>query len=514
LTTARSRAYRRRVSSRAQEQAARGAGRGFLFILAAKLYFLVAGYAIVVSLNWLLDRAAYGLYGLVVGSISVLDNVIVTGTIQSVSRFTAQDDAKAGAIKAAALRLQLIFGGGVAIAFALTAPLIARFERDPGLTPYLRLAAAVVFAYALYSVFVGSANGQRRFGLQAGLDVLYATLRGALIVGLAAWMAVWGAVSGFVIASILIVVIAAFTVGVRDLGRGFPTKPLIRFALPVMAYLLLVNLAMFMDLFLIKRLAGQILEAGLGAADVANEQAGGFVAVQQLARISYQAMLSVTFVIFPLISRTTFDQDRETTRRYVTSTMRDSLILAGGISVVFAALPEQILAVPFRPEYQVGAPALAVLAPGYGAFSLFMVSTTILNAAGRARLALAVAAALLLTEGLACWLLIPTAQTPRELLLAAATGAAGGMAMGWLLASLALYRAFGAGLSALSLLRVAVAFAVAVLFGGLLPQGSRLLTVAECVAVGLVYLTTLALSAEVGRADLRRGIDLIRRRRG
>ncbi len=501
------------MTNESSDRVARKAGRGFLFILGAKLYFLVAGYAIVVSLNWVLDRALYGLFGLVVGAISVLDNVIVTGTIQSVSRFTAQQDAHPGAVKAASLRLQLLLGGGIAATFALAAPLIAQFERDATLTPYLRLAAGIVFFYAFYSVFVGSANGQRRFGLQAGLDALYATIRGVLIVGLAYWFAVWGAVSGFVAASAIIVLVAAATVGVRDLRKGFSIAPLARFALPVMVYLLLLNLSMFTDLFLLKRLAGELLATGEAAAEAANEQAGAYVAVQQLARITYQALLAVTFVVFPLVTRSTFDKERETTRSYVSSTMRYSLVLAGAIAVVFTALPAQVITVPFRPEYQVGSTALAVLAPGYGAFALFVVATTILNAAGRPKLAMLVTAVMLAVEAGACWLLISAARTSSEQLLGAAVGASAAMLVGCVFASLALHRAFGASIPAASLLRVGLAFAGAAAIGRFLPHGSRFLTLAECLVVGVTYVVVLIVTAELGREDLNRALQVIRRRR-
>ena len=502
------------MASESSERVARKAGRGFLFILAAKVYFLVAGYAIVVSLNWVLDRALYGLFGLVVGAISVLDNVIVTGTIQSVSRFTAQEDSHPGAVKAAALKLQLLLGGGIAATFALAAPLIAQFERDQTLTPYLRLAAGIVFFYAIYSVFVGSANGQRRFGLQAGLDALYATIRGVLIVGLAYMFAVWGAVSGFVAASAVIVLVAAAAVGVRDLRQGFSIKPLARFALPVMVYLLILNLSMFTDLFLLKRYALDVFGYTMaGAAEAANEQVGTYVAVQQLARITYQALLAVTFVIFPLVTRSTFDQDRETTGRYISSTMRYSLVLAGAIAVVFTALPAQVIAVPFRPEYQVGSSALAVLAPGYGAFALFVVATTILNAAGRPGLATIVTAVMLALEGGACWILIDAARTPEEQLLAAAVGAAAAMVVGCLIASIALRRALGAAIPLMSLLRVGLAFGGAAAVGRMLPQGSRFLTLAECALVGVVYVVILVITAELGRKDVSQALQVVRRKR-
>jgi O-antigen/teichoic acid export membrane protein len=492
----------------AKDDVARAAGRGFVAILAAKLYFLVAGYAIVVTLSWVLGRSLYGVYGLVVGAISVLDNVIVTGTIQAVSRFTAEGGSDAGAVKAAGLRMQVALGGAAALVFAAVAPAIAAFERDPGLTPYLRLAAAVVLCYAFYSVFVGSANGQRRFGAQAGLDALYATLRGALIVGLAAagW-AVWGALAGFVAASAVIVAVAATVVGVRDLRGGFSSWKLARFALPVMAYLLVVNLAMFADLFLLKRLAADAPGADLEAV---NSLTGSYVAVQQLARICYQALLAVTFVVFPLVSRSTFVNDDAATRAYVATTMRYALILAVTVAVAFVALPGRVLAVPFPREYHVGATALAVLTAGYVGFSLFVVATTILNAAGRLGLSLAVTAAMLAVEVAVSWALLARAATEEARLVAAAAGAAAGMGVGWLAASLALRRCFGAAEPWRTLLRVPAAAAGAALLGRALPAGSRATTVVECVVVVVAFVAGLVVLGELGRDDARRVVAVLR----
>ena len=46
--------------------------------------------------------------------------------------------------------------------------------------------------------------------------------------------------------------------------------------------------------------------------------------------------IAVTFVVFPLVSRSTFTDDRETTKRYIQVTLRYSLIFATAIGVVMA----------------------------------------------------------------------------------------------------------------------------------------------------------------------------------
>src|SRR6185503_18664453 len=83
-------------------------------------------------------------------------------------------------------------------------------------------------------------------------------------------------------------------------------------------------------------------------ADVENAY---YAAVQNLARLSYQAIIAVTFVVFPLVSRSTFTDDRATTRRYIEVTTRYSLIFAMVIAVVMAANPEDVLGLVYAHDY-------------------------------------------------------------------------------------------------------------------------------------------------------------------
>src|SRR5690606_5284159 len=160
----------------------------------------------------------------------------------------------------------------------------------------------------------------------------------------------------------------------------------------VAVYLILLNLVMFVDAFLLKRLgAERFLAMGFDAAraaTAADAQVGYYSAVQQVARLSYQLIIAATFVIFPLISRATFAQDTATTHRYIRTPTRYSLVFATAIAVVFAANPHPILDLPFPAEYaDFGARPLILLALGNVAFSLFAIAGTILNGAGLTRAA-------------------------------------------------------------------------------------------------------------------------------
>jgi len=449
---------------------ARQAGRGVLYIAFAKFYFMIAGAIIEFRLPAILANTVFGAYAVVSSVVSPLNNVLITGTIQSVSRFTAQTPERARAIERAGFRMHLWIGLPVAALFIGLAPAISWFFYDQSKTGPLMLAGLIVAGYALYAVLVGTVNGTRQFHKQAGLDITMATLRAVGILGLAtAGFGLYGALGGWVGATALILVIATFVVGLPGRGPGTvpaePVAPLARFFIGVAVYLVLLNLLMFVDQILLKRLITEWFvdhEAQTGAAlqhmvgwagvpttadpaELADGQVGYYRAVQNLARLSYQAIIAATFVIFPLVSRSTFAADRDTTRRYIHTTMRYSLIFASALAVVFAANPGQLLDIPYPTDYAVvGGPALAVLALGNVAFSVFAIAGTILNGAALTRQAIIVAAVTLALAVVANALVIPRLEPGPDVLLGCALATSGAMLVGGGLGGWMLVRHLGA----------------------------------------------------------------------
>lgn len=378
-----------------------GAGRGLLFISFAKLWFMVAGYAIQFGLPRTLGSAAkFGVWTLVLSMISPLNNVLVTANIQSVSKFTAAHAGEGAGDHAAAVRAGLRLQSYVAsitwlLFVAVVAPLAAWFEHDMSLLPTLWLASGVVLCYSFYAVFVGAANGSRQFLKQASLDVTFSSLRagfvlgGGYLVGTAT-----GSVAGFVLAAALILILSVRVVG---LGPKPATKlelrPMARFFGEVAIYLLVLNLVMFVDSFLLKRLATEAaVAAGLANPSIEGDtQVGLYGAVQAIARLPFQLILAVTFVIFPLMSKATFDDDRARASRYVETTLRYSLLVCVVMAVVLGARPAGTLALLYKPEYGVGAPAVPWLIFGYVAYALITIGGTLLNSAGHTRATLKLA---------------------------------------------------------------------------------------------------------------------------
>lgn len=507
---------------------AHSAGRGVVFIALAKVYFMVLGAVIEFRLPALLGRVPFGAYGVVSSLVSPINNVIIVGTIQAVSRFTAQDSERARAVQRAGLRMHLMVGLPVAVSFAAMVPLFAHFVlHDQRKTGPLMLASAIIAGYSFYAVFVGRANGTRAFHKQAGLDVSFATMRAAGILGLAsAGFGLMGAIGGWVLAVAGILLLSSFVVGLPgDTTEKQPMRPLLTFFGSVALYLVLMNLIMVVDQLLLKRMStewfmahaeetqnfvDQVLPAWLAKSvgtlnpsDAADAQVGYYRAVQNLARLSYQAIIAATFVIFPLVSRTTFISDKEATKRYVATTMRYSTIFSAAIAVVFAANPQPLLDIPYAADYAyTGAPALALLAVGNVAFSVFVIAGTILNGSGDTRSALLSVALTLVLAVVANALVIPRFHPGRELLTACAAATSGAMVVGALFSAWLLRQSTGATIPLSTALRVIIAGAAAVALGRFWPTHGALGTMLESCGIGIFFLVVLVMTREMGREDL------------
>jgi O-antigen/teichoic acid export membrane protein len=480
--------------SGAKEQAtdiARVAGRGTIYITAAKVWFMISGYGIYFALPRLISPEQFGLYQVVIGMISVINAVVVTGTYQTVSKYVSQDERNAGAVKSAALKLQLLVGGGAASGVVLLAPVFAGYLNDSRVTNYLRLAAAITLSYSFYAVFTGYFNGQRRFLTQAGLDAAYSTMKVAFIVTLV-WMGygVGGGVGGFALAAASVLTLSAIVAGRGRRVETVRPKDLFRFQAYLLVSTLVINLLQRGDLLLLKALSSP-------EARLASENAGYYGAAASIAGITYQIVISVTFIIFPLVSQSTFVADHARTRAYISNTMRYSLLIMAVVSSLFSANAAQVLGVVYPANYQVGTSALSILAYSMFFFGSIYILTTIITASGRPKISLMVGAVTLaVTVGLNFVLI------PRYGLTGAAVSTATAMFIGALVAGSYVWSRFGALLPLASAVRIAGCAFLIVLGSRVFASTSKLLTVVELAILGTLYFVALIVTGELGKNDL------------
>ncbi len=455
------------METKKDDNTAATAGRGFLVITAAKLWFMVGGALIAFSLPKILGVEGYGQYTDLNNTMSILSMVMVTGVLQSVAKFVSERPDHAGGVAKQALKVMLVLGLIVGGGFIICAPWIAEMRHNPELTSAYRAAGVVLFAYALYSVFIGVLNGRKQFLKQAMFDMAFTTLKACLVVGLAVvGLGIMGAFTGFALAAVGIMLAAAWKVW-PSLGDGEPQRRLYAFGAQVMLYTLIFNLIFKLDVLMLKPAAIALL----GTAENADSLLGAYGLALQFSRLPWQATLAITFVIFPLVSEATFAQDREKTRLYIRQTLRYSLLIIGIPAAVLTAVPTAFIGL-YGAEYQQGVVALIWLAPAYFVFAIFNVVNTILMSSGKATAALIVGALTVGSAALMYHFLLGTASTNVELMARTGQLTALAFAIGLIAGLAILWRSYGAPLPMPTLLRTLfIAAAVVVLGRFLLPVG-------------------------------------------
>jgi stage V sporulation protein B len=389
----------REATEKVADNVTKTAGRGGLAIAVAKVSFIVFGFAQQVVLPHVLGTEGYGNISRVLAIVGIVNNVIVALSIQSVSR-TVASVAEAEAPKAFRRVLAYhfvvatILAGGFA---ALSGPL-ARFAEADQIAPSLRVVAAVVFLYGLYAPLVGYLNGRRRFIEQAGLDIFYGGLRFASTVAgvlIATQVAhrdgVLGGVIGFTSAALLIVPIAATRSKLGAPGGVAPTAgTYARFVGPLAIGLIALNLLLQTDFLLFSSFVGAKARAlglpGGEAQSRADACVGSYRAFQLFSFLPYQLLMSVTFVLFPMLSKAHAEGDREAVARFTRTGMRLALVLVGLFAGIVAGLPFGLLRFAFfsNPEIaDLGSKAQPYHALAMALFALLGVMTTVLTSLGK-----------------------------------------------------------------------------------------------------------------------------------
>lgn len=508
---------------------AQTARSGFLLITGAKLWFLVTATVLNLGLPRLLgDAAQFGDFGTVNSLISILNMVLVTGVLQAVSKRVSERPALAGLVRAKAVRVQTVLGGGLFVVLIVGADAICGgLLRDPSLAPYLRIAAVVSLSYAFYASFIGLLNGLKAFAQQAMFDIVFATLKICLIGGLVlAGFGVMGAFSGFAAAAV-IVTIAAWWLTHRKV-RALPPPPpgerveLVGFMLQAMGFVLAMNVLIQGDVVVLKRAAFEAVQGALQSgvslawADAMLEgaPAGGepartitaglvglFRATKNVSLLPYQGVIALTFVIFPLLSRSTFETDDASTRTYVRQALRTAWLLVAAIATVVAAGGEGLAVALFGDAYGLAGVTVVPMIIGMACLAMFYLIGCVLIAAGRPMDALLVAGVVAVVEMVVLYFVTASSDAGAPLLARAAwTTAAAGFA-GMTLACLRLVMVLRVTLPGVSFFRGALASAAGLVAVSLLGDPGIWWVFVRAAAAGVVFLVVLVLTREFTRED-------------
>jgi stage V sporulation protein B len=483
------------------------AGRGVLWISAAKIVFVLFGFAVQFGLPRVLESPAeFGLLSAAIAFTVILTNAMTSSMVQTTSKLVAEAGGRAIARPLAVRHAGL--ASILALAVLGAAGLVAeRVLSSPALTPLVRLGSVVVVAYAIYSTAIGALNGAHAFERQARLDATFSTVRtlGLLGGGVSLGLAL-SAMTGFATAALAMASIGALAAGLHRAPEG-PVPPLgrhLRVLLPIGLYQLALNGLLQLDIEIL--VTGTTLAASAGgaseaaASDAGAHAAGLYRVAQTLAFVPYQLVTSVTLVLFPVVAHAASAGQESEARETVRAAVRFSLLFVAGLLTPLAGAASGAVRLAFPSAYEGADVVVPVLALSQLFFAMGVLQATVLIGRGHLWRVVAIATGALalgvLGNVLAWWL------APATLPLGTAWGTTLGSIAFAALTALALHADLRVGLAPSSLVRVALAGGVALVVARLVPGEGRIVGLVALVLAGLAYLAVLAASRELGSADL------------
>ncbi len=480
-------------------------------VLGAKVFFVVSGLAQQALLPRVIGLAGYGALARVLAIASILNNVVIAGSVQGVGRVVARSLGHERDGFRAVFRVHVLLALILAVIFTAMAPAFAAFEGAPHIALPLAVMALVVLLYGLYAPMIGLLNGRGEFTRQAGLDVTFAVLRTVAMLG-TGWLfvrhggaGVAGATVGFVIAAACIFPLSlrvAFPLraGVDGPSPSAPTpRGYLAELWPLAAAQFFTNAVMQVDITLLGHFLSARTTSGVAAAD---EWVGVYRACQLFAFLPYQLLLSITLVLFPMLARAKAEGDMARVRVYVERGARLAAIACGMMVSVLVAVPGSVLRFAYTAEIaERGAHTLRILALGQGGYTMLAIATTVLASLGRERQAARITVGALSAVLLACVVLTWSAAFGEAQLEATAVGTSVGLAVTLLVAAVHVRRVTGGFVPLLTAARVLVALAVAGAAGSLAPATGRLLTPVVALGIAFVYLVVLVASRELTGSD-------------
>ncbi|MBN1941313.1 MAG: oligosaccharide flippase family protein [Candidatus Diapherotrites archaeon] len=373
--------------------------KGTFYLFLSRIVFFLSGYALLFVLGRvILSPSEFGIFGIVLSIVSLLNIVLITGIQQAVSKFVSETPEKAKVILRSALKTQVLFSLCLFLLLFILADYIALLLNEPGIGVYIRITAFVPLLQPFYSTTVGYLNGLKRFKMQSAFFVLYRILRAALPIILALiGFSLIGVFFGLVLASLFAVLAGFALIGFGSKG-SYPAKKIFLFSLPIIFYILMQNFFMSIDLLFLKALSPQLDGSLL---------AGYYTAAQSLARLPFELAVTISLVLFPLVSETVYTANKAKALFYIRNAYRYSFIVVAGCAALIFSTSSELIQLIYGAAYAPGAPPLEILSIAFVFMTIFGVSETIISAKGAPVKAALIALLALIVDIILLYLLIP-----------------------------------------------------------------------------------------------------------
>jgi stage V sporulation protein B len=456
--------------------------KGAMYLTISSIIFTISGYLVNIILGRSLGPVDYGIYGIIISLMTVVNIVQTAGLPRALSKYIAQDENNKDSILKSGLILQFISTAIITITFFLLSEPIALLLNDSSLTPYIKLSSLIFPFYGIYALYSGYYNGMHDFKKQALIISTYSIFKTISVVGLAFIFHIQGAIGGFIIAPLV-----ALVSGIKfpSASKVFSYKKLILYSLPLLGFAFLSTLLQSVDLYFIKALS------------ISDKDPGYYTANQNIARLPFFALSAFSLILLPSISKYVSLKENEKIREILHKSLRMTFLLIIPGTLLVSVTSGSIIHLLYSSEYLPAAPSLSILIFAFGFLTIFTILANILNGAGAPWKSLGTAALGLTFTAFSCLFMIP-----KYGLVGASLSTTIGSFAAMISAAYFVYQRFHALVPIKSTLKITLAALLIAAIAGFVSLPVALLPLLY-VTLFIIYIFILVVFKEVTREDFK-----------
>ena len=366
--------------------------KGSFLMMVSYLFFRVGGYIYRILMSRMLGPEAYGVFGATLPFQGVFQILSAGGMQPVIAKFVAQHNAvneedMARQVVVTSLKYMMVSGVLFGLFMFFAAGWIATtiFHKPEATLPFQAISLITPFS-VIVGAFRGSFQGVYKMELIVASRVVeqVTTILAAVAlvaVGFSAVGAVLGTGIGFIASSTCSLILFK-----KYIWPLFP-KPVADFSfteeLSLMKNLLIFSIPVTVTA--LSEMAIYDISTEVIFYFMPNQYNGYYTNASAMARLPLIISLSVAAVILPAASEAASLNDKNLLGMYITQSYRYVILLVLPLCVGIAAFATPILSLLFGSEYGTGGPALSILVIGMAFYTLFMISSSIMQGIGHPR---------------------------------------------------------------------------------------------------------------------------------
>lgn len=464
-------------------------GKATIYMTISSIFFIISGYVINIWLGRFLGPELYGIYGVTIALWSLVTIVLVAGVPQAITKLISTNQSETDNILKSSIILQIISAVVFTLIYYLLADFIASLLNDSKLSEYIRLSSLIIPTYTLFSLFNNYYNGQQKFGIQASMNLIYSIIKTVLSVVLGYFLLLKGVMIALILSPILPLILFMKIPKMRL--KSYPYKKILMLSITFVGFSIFSTAQTSLDLFFIKT----ILQS--------DQLAGFYTASQNISRIPFYIINSLSFVIFPVIAFNITNNNNEHNKQVISNAIRYACLILIPLAFIISATSNQLIDLLYTNIYAEASGSLSILIIGTIFYNLLFIFSYILNGAGKTLTSIYICILGNIVTIILCIILIPVYS-----LVGAAISTVIGCLIAMILAAIFVYRQFNILVSIKSLMKIVSSSLLVYIIAKYIVISAIYIPILY-ILLGIIYIVCLITLKEITKKDYKLVVSIV-----